>query len=100
MLEGNYLYDYYDRHLSHANMGYDYIAMGQGLEPEDIIPAQFLDSENPFPPSDRMMMEKIVPMFVNEEQLRNAYAPMLVVLLGIASSVTSIPPSPKICNFP
>jgi len=64
----NYLYDYYDRHRSHANMGYDYIAMGQGLEPEDIIPARFLDSENPFPPSDRMMMEEIVPMFVSGER--------------------------------
>jgi len=64
----NYLYDYYDRHLSHPNMGYDYVAMGQGLEPEDIIPAQFLDNENPFPPSDRMMMEEIAPMFVNEER--------------------------------
>jgi phosphoglycerol transferase MdoB-like AlkP superfamily enzyme len=50
-------------------MGYEYYALGQGLEAEDIIPAEFLeDEENQFPPSDRMMMEKIVPMFVNEDQ--------------------------------
>lgn len=64
----DYLYDYYDRNLSHPNMGYDYVALGQGLEAEDIIPQQFLEAENSFPPSDRMMMEKIVPMFVNEER--------------------------------
>ncbi|MCF2596833.1 LTA synthase family protein [Pseudoflavonifractor phocaeensis] len=64
----DYLYDYYDRNLSHPNMGYEYVAMGQGLTEEDIIPAQFLAAENAFPPSDRMMMEKIVPMFVNEDR--------------------------------
>lgn len=64
----DYLYDYYDRNLSHPNMGYDYVALGQGLEEEDIIPQQFLEAENAFPPSDRMMMEKIVPMFVNEDR--------------------------------
>ncbi len=64
----DYLYDYYDRNLSHPNMGYEYYALGQGLEREDIIPEAFLDEENPFPPSDAMMMEKIVPMFVREKQ--------------------------------
>ena len=64
----DYLYDYYDRSLSHPNMGYEYVAMGQGLEPEDIIPAEELAGENSFPPSDQMMMEKIVPMFVDEER--------------------------------
>ncbi|MGE4276721.1 MAG: LTA synthase family protein [Lawsonibacter sp.] len=54
----DYLFDYYDRNLSHPNMGYEYIALGQGLE---------LESGNSFPPSDLEMMEKIVPMFVNED---------------------------------
>lgn len=63
----DYLYEYYDRNLSHPNMGYEYIALGQGLEEEDIIPAEDLESGNTFPPSDEMMMEKIVPMFVNED---------------------------------
>ena len=62
----DYLYDYYDRNWSHPNMGYEYYAMGQGLEPEDIIPPNELE-QNGFPPSDRMMMEKIVPMFVHED---------------------------------
>ena len=55
----DYLYDYYDRNLSHPNMGYEYIALGQGLE---------LESAEDFPPSDLEMMEKIVPMFVEEDQ--------------------------------
>ena len=64
----NYLYDYYDRNLSHPNVGYEYVALGQGLAEEDIIPAEYLGTDSSFPPSDEMMMEKIVPMFVEEEQ--------------------------------
>ena len=64
----NYLYDYYDRNLSHPNMGYEYVALGQGLTEEDIIPEEYLSSDNTFPPSDEMMMEKIVPRFVDEDQ--------------------------------
>lgn len=55
----DYLYNYYDRDRSHPNMGYDYYALGQGLE---------LESGNAFPASDLEMMEKIVPMFVNEDK--------------------------------
>lgn len=55
----DYLYDYYDRNLSHPNMGYDYVALGQGLE---------MDTADDFPPSDLEMMEEIVPMFVEEDQ--------------------------------
>lgn len=64
----DYLFDYYDRNLSHPNMGYEYYALGQGLEAVDIIPSQFLEAENSFPPSDEMMMDKIVPMFVQEDR--------------------------------
>lgn len=53
----DYLYNYYDRDKSHPNMGYDYYALGQGLELEEV-----------WPPSDLEMMEQIVPMFVNEDQ--------------------------------
>lgn len=56
----DYLYDYYDRNLSHPNMGYEYYGIGNGLDME-------IDEEN-FPPSDQEMMEKIVPQFVNEDQ--------------------------------
>lgn len=55
----DYLFDYYDRQLSHPNMGYEYYGIGQGLE---------LESAQAFPPSDAEMMEKIVPMFVNEDK--------------------------------
>lgn len=55
----DYLYSYYDRDKSHPNMGYDYYALGQGLE---------LESGESFPPSDLEMMEKIVPMFVGEDR--------------------------------
>ena len=55
----NYLYSYYDRDKSHPNMGYEYRALGQGLE---------LESGESFPASDLEMMEKIVPMFVHEDK--------------------------------
>lgn len=54
----DYLYNYYDRNRSHPNMGYEYIALGQGLA---------LDSADAFPSSDQEMMEKIVPMFVDQD---------------------------------
>ncbi len=54
----NYLYSYYDRDQSFPNMGYDYRAIGNGLDMKLI--------EN-FP-SDLEMMEKIVPQFINEDQ--------------------------------
>ena len=53
----DYLYTYYDRDKSHPNMGYEYYALGHGLE-----------LEQAWPPSDLEMMEKIVPMFVNEDK--------------------------------
>lgn len=55
----DYLYDYYDRNLSHPNMGYEYYAIGQGLD---------LNWGGQFPPSDLEMMEEIVPMFIDEDQ--------------------------------
>ena len=53
----DYLYTYYDRDKSFPHMGYEYYALGHGLELEEI-----------WPPSDLEMMEEIVPMFVDEEQ--------------------------------
>ena len=52
----DYLYTYYDRNLSHPNMGYEYYGVGNGLELEEV-----------FPPSDLEMMEEIVPRFIDEE---------------------------------
>ena len=53
----NYLFNYYDRDKSHPNMGYDYYAIGQGLELEEI-----------WPPSDLEMMEEIIPRFIHEDK--------------------------------
>ncbi len=53
----DYLYSYYDRDKSHPNMGYDYYAIGQGLELEEV-----------WPPSDLEMMQTIVPRFVHEDK--------------------------------
>lgn len=63
----DYLYNYYDRNLSHPNMGYNYYAIGQGLTEADVIPQEDLDSGAIFPPSDQMMMDKIGPMFAEED---------------------------------
>lgn len=52
----DYLYDYYDRNLSHPNMGFDYYALGHGLSMEEVWPL-----------SDLEMMEIIVPRFVDED---------------------------------
>jgi len=53
----DYIYTYYDRDKSFPNMGYDYYAVGHGLELEDT-----------WPPSDVEMMEKIVPQFIDEDK--------------------------------
>ena len=52
----DYLYTYYDRNLSHPNMGYDFYGIGNGLELEQVMP-----------PSDLEMMEEVVPWFVDED---------------------------------
>lgn len=54
----NYLHAYYDRDKSYPNMGYDYRAIGQGLDM--VLTENF--------PSDLEMMEKIVPEFIDEER--------------------------------
>ncbi len=53
----DYLYSYYDRDKSHPNMGFEYYALGQGLELEEV-----------WPPSDLEMMQAIVPKFVHEDK--------------------------------
>ncbi len=46
----NHYYDYYDRHLTHTNMGYDFFAIGMGLEVTES-----------WPESDLEMMELTIP---------------------------------------
>lgn len=58
----NHTYKYYNRHLSYPTMGYEYLARGNGLEITD-----------QWPESDREMMEKSVPMFVDAEKFHTYY---------------------------
>jgi len=52
----NHSYSYYDRDISHPNMGYDYRGVGNGLEMEDM-----------WPRSDLEMMEKTIDDFIHED---------------------------------
>ena len=51
----NHSYTYYDRHLSHPNMGYDFVGMGNGL----VIKEQW-------PQSDHEMIDVTVNNYVNQ----------------------------------
>lgn len=56
---------YYDRHLSHPNMGYTFIAKWAGL-----------NVTNQFPESDLEMMELTIPKYINEEHFHAYYMTM------------------------
>ena len=59
----NHTYTYYDRHISHPNMGYDYYGIGNGLEVKKVWPA-----------SDLEMMEKTLPQaLAGEKPFHNYY---------------------------
>jgi phosphoglycerol transferase MdoB-like AlkP superfamily enzyme len=58
----NHSYDYYDRHLTHQNMGYDYKGLGNGLE-----------LERTWPESDLEMMEKTIPDYIYHERFHAYY---------------------------
>ena len=58
----DHTFDYYRRDLTHPNMGYDYKAVGHGLE---MTPT--------WPESDLEMMEKTVPEYVNDEPFHTYY---------------------------
>ncbi len=58
----NHTYTYYKRHLSHPNLGYEYIGVGNGLEPSRVWPS-----------SDLEMMEQTVPMYVNQTPFHTYY---------------------------
>lgn len=51
----NHFWDYYDRDVSHPNMGYDYKGRDHGLEVSDL-----------FPESDLEMMELSIPEYLDE----------------------------------
>ncbi|TLS39240.1 LTA synthase family protein [Pseudalkalibacillus caeni] len=58
----NHSYSYYKRHISHPNMGYDYKAVGKGL-----------DMKKTWPESDLEMIEKTVPEYVNNQPFHAYY---------------------------
>lgn len=58
----NHTYTYYDRHLSHPNMGYDYKGVGNGLE-----------IKKTWPESDLEMMEVTIPEFIKSQPFHTYY---------------------------
>lgn len=58
----NHDYDYYDRDISHPNLGYDYRAKGKGL-----------DIEDGWPESDIEMMDESVEVYVDKEPFHTYY---------------------------
>jgi hypothetical protein len=58
----NHTYDYYGRDRSHPNLGYDYKALGRGL-----------DVKKTWPESDVEMMEKTVPEYINDAKFHTYY---------------------------
>ncbi|WP_066173831.1 LTA synthase family protein [Bacillus marinisedimentorum] len=58
----NHTYSYYKRHISHPNMGYDYKAVGNGL-----------DMKKTWPESDLEMIEKTVPEYIGNQPFHAYY---------------------------
>lgn len=58
----NHSYKYYDRHLSHPNMGYEYKGIGNGL-----------NVKKTWPESDIEMMEKSIPEYIDEDPFHAYY---------------------------
>lgn len=58
----NHTYTYYDRHLSHPNMGYEYKGIGNGLELED-----------KWPRSDLEMLEVTLPEYIHSDKFHTYY---------------------------
>ncbi len=61
----NHFYTYYDRHLSHPNLGYEYIGLGNGL-----------DVEETWPESDLEMVELTADEYMGEEPFHTYYLTM------------------------
>ena len=58
----NHSYDYFDRDLSHPNIGYDYKGIGNGLIMDDIWPRSDLD-----------MMKVTIPEYIDEDKFHAYY---------------------------
>ena len=58
----NHTYDYYDRDISHPNMGYDYKGVGNGLKITKVWPA-----------SDLEMMENTISEYISQQPFHAYY---------------------------
>jgi len=58
----NHDYQYYKRHISHPNMGYDYKGVGNGLEVTKV-----------WPESDLEMMQVTIPEYINDIPFHTYY---------------------------
>ena len=58
----NHTYDYYDRDLSHPNMGYDYKGVGHGLSISQL-----------WPESDLEMIEETIDEYIDKEPFHTYY---------------------------
>jgi phosphoglycerol transferase MdoB-like AlkP superfamily enzyme len=58
----NHTFDYYRRDISHPNMGYEYKALGRGL-----------DVKKTWPESDLEMMEKTIPEYISSQPFHTYY---------------------------
>ncbi len=66
---------YYDRYLSHPNLGYDFKAIKLGDLPEEEWGSQLFTVETPdaWPGSDYEMMVGTIPEYINEERFHVYY---------------------------
>ena len=58
----NHDYQYYNRHISHPNMGYDFKGVGNGLDVKKV-----------WPESDLEMMEKTIPEYIDKDPFHIYY---------------------------
>lgn len=66
---------YYDRHLSHPNLGYDFKAIKLGNLSEAEWGGQLFSVEHPnaWPASDYEMMQSTIPEYINDERFHVYY---------------------------
>jgi len=61
-------YKYYDRHISHPNMGYEWIGVGNGYEPE-----RYASGSQLWPQSDLRMVETTFDLYAGEQPFHTYY---------------------------
>lgn len=85
----DYSHDYYRRDLTHPNMGYEFIAIGNGLE-----------ITNQWPPSDLEMMEVSIPSYTADKPFHTYYMTMSGHLSYNSSNAMALKHEAAIENLP